>query len=81
VSYRTPGRQAPVSIRPAKQRSKFFLVTMRLLRDNEGNDSKQTNMNCHPTTSGNSHPLDEVFLGVSKPNQNQKSLELQLVSA
>ena len=29
-------------------------------------------MHCHPTTSDSSHLLEGVFLGVSKPNRNQK---------
>jgi hypothetical protein len=32
----------------------------------KGNADKQAeDMYCHPTTSGNSHPLEGVFLGVS----------------
>jgi hypothetical protein len=34
-------------------------------------------MHCHPATSGNSHLLEGVFLGVSKPNRNQKLHQLQ----
>ena len=44
------------------------------LRDNEENDSKQTNLNCHPTTSGCSHLSEGVSLGVSEPMRDQKSL-------
>jgi hypothetical protein len=32
------------------------------------------NMNRHPTTSGSSHLLDGVFLGVSVANRNQQLL-------
>ena len=51
------------------------------LRDNEGNDSKQTSMHCRPTTSYSSHLLKGVYLGVSIPMRTQKSLKLQGVSS
>jgi len=36
--------------------------------------------NCHPETSGSSHFLVGVFLGVSVPNQNRKSHKLPVFS-
>jgi hypothetical protein len=33
-------------------------------------------VNRHPTTSGSSHLLEGVFLGVSTPTQTQNSLKL-----
>jgi hypothetical protein len=33
------------------------------LRDNEGNDSRQTSMNWHPITSGSSHLFEGCFWG------------------
>jgi hypothetical protein len=38
-------------------------------------------MNSHPTTSGSSHLLKGVYLGVSVRNGNQKLHELQVFSA
>ncbi len=42
---------------------------------------KQMDMNCHPTTSGNSQLLRGEFWGVSEPNRNQKSLTLPVFPA
>lgn len=42
---------------------------------------KRMDKNIHPTTSGNSHLLKGVFLGVSVPDRNQKYLRLPVFSA
>jgi hypothetical protein len=38
-------------------------------------------MNCHPITSGSSHPLEGVLLGVSIPTRNQKLNKLPVFFA
>jgi hypothetical protein len=44
-------------------------------------NGKRTNMNCRPPTSGGSHLLGGMFLGVSARNRNQNSLKLPMFSA
>jgi hypothetical protein len=43
--------------------------------------AKRMNMNCYPTTSGISHLLEGVFLGVSLPTRIQKLNKLPVLSA
>jgi hypothetical protein len=48
--------------------------------DNSHAPTSMMAVNCLPTTSGSSHLLGGVFLGVSQANRNQKTLEFSMFS-
>jgi len=60
-----------------------FLMTPSTLICNGGNHqkAKPMDMNRHPATSGSSHLLGGVYLGVSARDGNRNSLKLPAFSA